>query len=125
MSKTDKDRPLWVRSNDNTERRVAQHFIRRPWSPTSMIDCTDNCTIDTETAKPRHMWHPDDGPCIYFVDVTNYGNTANKAYRRTRYHRPRRQAGRIYGVRAAQAFNSGVEWDDEGVVDAPKKVWRF
>lgn len=117
MSRTNKDRPLWVRANDPTERRIAVHFIKGTYQHgLSRPDCTDNCTIETSVSLPRHAWKTSDDPCGYVVDITrNYHNTPDRSTRRSAYHRLNRATVRQYGARVRAAYNAGSEWDDEGI----------
>lgn len=116
MSRTHKDRPLWVRNNDPREDRIAQHFHRRTYSPPSMRACEDGCTINTSVSLPRHAWKTDDSPCGYVVNISrNYHNTPDRKTRRTMYHRPIRSDAKRYAREAMNAYNHQDDWQDEGI----------
>lgn len=132
MSRTRKDRPYWVRSNDPSEDRTAYHFIKSTgqYGMPTLLDCTSGCTVHTSQNLPRSQWRQDTDPCGYVLNVSrNYHNTPSRAERRTAYHRPNRTAARQYAKRAREAYNSDQDWEDEGIPEranrSMKEFWRW
>jgi hypothetical protein len=108
MSRTDKDRPYWVKSNDKTEKyRVAyhDHTGRRG----------DECTIDEPEEHPS-SWRGRGGrwysPCSHYIHLPHICQPHGTSLRDF-YWVPSRAEERDYTTRAIKDYNTFGEVDED------------
>lgn len=104
MSRTRKDRPYWVRSNDKTEKyRVAYHDHTGRHG--------DDCTID-EPEVGRSFWFKRDTPCGHYLHMPHKCEPHGDALTLL-YWAPARQDERTYLKNAVKDYNTFGEVDED------------
>lgn len=114
MSRTDKDRPYWVRLNDSSENRVADH-THHPyggwWNPGGRWFAEEYvCDID----KPMTGHYEIDRKrnCDYRLANYRWYDEPTKRDRREEYYAPLRHEERDTLDKAVKQYNATGEVDD-------------
>ena len=114
MSKTDKDRPYWVRCNDSTERRRIRHY-HHDWRRKEELECD---LIDPAPRAARASSYVS-RRCHYEPAVWTlrdmFGKTVPKWYVDHVYHNPLRRDARDVLREAAKEWNATGDTDLEPV----------
>lgn len=121
MSRTDKDRPYWVRSNDNTELRYDFHnhrifgeerTHRTSNGKTLTVKFADYCTIN-EPEVGRSV--KDTQPCgkVLHRPGHHVRNKPKKKIRKIYYWGPLRAARNVYLANATKDYNAFGEVDED------------
>lgn len=135
MSKTDKDRPYWVRANDNTEARFDvhdhNHFgheykFRNRYGVEVVIRVAEHCTIN----EPEINHHDKEAyakPCGKWIGHTYYygRHSPSKKARKVYYWGPMRAARTNYLTNAVKDYNSFGEVDEEFYFQEDARYGRF
>lgn len=111
MSRTDKDRPDWVRVNDKTEDRTEFHYHhRRYWGEPyeGMYDCEIDEPLDGSKGMRKRR-------CGYYLRTNRYWNPKRED-RRLYYYKPLRSRERDTLGKAAKQYNAGNEVDEDIVL---------
>ena len=121
MSRTDKDRPLWVLSNDPTVRRRQCHnHVGADGDP------IDVCTLD-DGAVP--YWDETRRPCTWRFDLYRIVKFPSADYEAMIWWRPQRAATRDRLRLLAKQYRADGEIDDD--LEPPpdqhrgSAVWRY
>lgn len=110
MSRTDKDRPYWVRQNDPTEDRVEYHNHVAPrWRTMYAWDGT--CHVDEPITRENRRSFS----CGYYLR-DRYHWTPKREDRRLYYYKPLRSRERDTLGKAAKQYNAGYEVDENIVL---------
>jgi len=112
MSKTDKDRPYWVKTYDSkVKNRRARHMHGTvPWTNGTHYDCD----IDEFVKGRKANWHK---TCDYVLPHNEYGDSVPKWYVDYIYHNPSRRDARD-SLRAASK-----DWNANGDTDIEPKIY--
>lgn len=112
MSKTDKDRPYWVRCNDPLENRYEHHTCGREkrsayGKPREDIECS----IDIPQDRARSWWY--DHPCVYFLhEKIHRINGVPKWFVDYVWNNPERTRVRDDLRELAKEYNATLDIDD-------------
>jgi hypothetical protein len=110
MSRTDKDRPYWVRTNDPREDRVEHHNHVAPrWR--TMYAWDGECHIDEPSTRENRRSYS----CGFNLRYKRYWNP-KKEDRRLYYYKPLRSRERDTLGKAAKQYNAGNEVDEDIVL---------
>lgn len=121
MSRTDKDRPYWVRVNDPSEPTISYHdhlsfgkISTWRWGGGCPLEYADYCTIDEPKADYRRSKEEMRKPCSKELGYQyKYWDNPRKAERRNEYWKPLRATERKVLWEAVKDYNSFGEVDDE------------
>lgn len=133
MSRTDKDRPWWIRNHDETDglREVHDHRARWKW----LCDCPrpwwavtggrhrigegtwgwseGECEIDSRVDDGRKSWRVS---CYRErIDRLSFYGSASREWRRARYWGPERAADRAIHRNLVKDWNTFGDCDDSAV----------
>lgn len=121
MSRTDKDRPYWVRQNDPSEARLAIHMHHTPmfytagwnsnrWGEIGVCDLDKPMTGEWSVDRKRNCYYRVTPPDHYAYDK------CEREDRNLYYYAPVRMKERDLLGKAAKQYNTSGEVDD---VDLP------
>ena len=119
MSRTYKDRPYWVRQNDKSEVRVADHMHHTPmfyrpdsnfWGEIGVCDIDKPMTGSYKIDRKRN--------CDYRLPNVRWWDRPRRFYRNSHYYAPVRLIERDTLDKSAKQYNTMGEVDD---VDLPQQ----
>lgn len=103
VSRTDKDRPVYAREADPTERRIPSHHHRN-WRGEPL-----DCDLDAPTSQRRNRWNN----CSYWIPgITYYPGSPPRWFRRRQWYDPERLRERIDLRAMAREYNAHGDLDD-------------
>lgn len=118
MSRTDKDRPYWVRVQDESEPRQAHHEHQRFGRVShtlsgKIIEVADHCTIDEPTRGNGPYGYNWEKPCTYHLSWAYSYYNVDRYRRRAMYWGPLRMDESMTLRKAVKQYNSTGEVDDD------------
>jgi len=135
MSRTDKDRPYWVRANDHTEARFEHHdhlkfgyeyeYVNTRGKRVE-VKYADYCTVNEPEVRYNH--HEElDRPCGKWVGHGYFFGrySPKKKDRKVYYWGPMRAARTRYLTNAVKDFNSFGEVDEEFYFQEDARYGRY
>lgn len=120
MSRTDKDRPYWVRTNDPTEDRVPHHDHIPRWWRRKRLVWDGECHLDDPVNHGTRFDHA----CGYHLRFDRYWNPKRED-RRLYYYKPLRSRERDTLGKAAKQYNAGYEVDEDIVLPESHRHCMF
>lgn len=115
MSRTDKDRPYWVRVNDETEARTPYHYHHgsRFYNGGYKVNAEDEdgyCTIDDKRTGQPGEWRL---PCGYYLGYRRHVCEIPPGAEREGYYAPLRNDERMALRNAVKDYNTFGEVDED------------
>ncbi len=109
MSRTDKDRPYWVRVNDkrDKQRRGVEH-LHTGWRG-SVRDCDEHVLCSGHDYRTTN--------CTPYLDYHIYATSPQRSACATEWHRQERAGQRVIKRNLTRAANSGWVEDAEDLID--------